>query len=224
MPAQNVHNRVLRAYILHLALRDTISPPHELSSDELLLRLQADLEMFRKIKNTRYLNPRTSVPKSGSLHLAFEYAQNPAHHDLFTQMLRVSPMVFQVIVEMIQDHPIFSNNSNVPQTPVTYQLAVTLFRMGRYGNAASLIDVAREAGISEGSVELFTHRCFTAIESLHEIFVRPLTSEEKEKEKEWVDEHMGFRGLWREGWIMYDGTIVVLYSRPGLDGDAYMKR
>jgi hypothetical protein len=64
----------------------------------------------------------------------------------------------------------------------------------------------------------------TAIESLHDIFVRPLTAEEKEAEKEWIDTNMGFRGLWRDGWIMYDGTIIVLYARPGMDGDAYYTR
>ncbi|KAG5635170.1 hypothetical protein H0H81_012170 [Sphagnurus paluster] len=195
-----------------------------LAVDELLVRLQADIDLFNLIKDTRYLNPRTSFPKAGNLHLAWEYAKNPAHHDMFIQMLRVSPVVFMVILELIKDHPIFMNNSNVPQTPVDYQLAVTLYRMGRFGNAACLADIAREAGISEGSVELFTNRCFTAIESLHDMFVRPLTPEEKEKEKRWMDEHVGFKGLWREGWTMYDGTIVVLYSQPGLDGDAYYTR
>ena len=28
----------------------------------------------------------------------------------------------------------------------------------------------------------------------------------------------------REGWVMYDGTIVVLYKKPGLNGDAYYTR
>ena len=52
-------------------------------------------------------------------------------------------------------------------------------------------------------------------------FVRPLTREEKEVEKQWIDAHLGFVGTWREGWLMYDGTIVVLYQKPGLNGDAY---
>ena len=39
-----------------------------------------------------------------------------------------------------------------------------------------------------------------------------------------MDEHLGFRGTWREGWLMYDGTIVVLYKKPGLNGDAYYTR
>jgi hypothetical protein len=110
------------------------------------------------------------------------------------------------------------------QTPVAQQLAITLYRMGRFGNAASLEDLARVGGCSEGSVENYTERCFEAIEALHDVFVRPLTKEEKETEKLWMDDHLGFKGSWRDGWVMYDGTIVVLYAKPGLNGDAYYTR
>jgi hypothetical protein len=136
----------------------------------------------------------------------------------------VSPEVFDTILYLISDHPIFHNNSNNRQTDVRTQLAVALHRMGRYGNGASLEDLARDAGHSEGSIENFTDHCFTAIEALHDVFVRQLTPEEKEVEKKWMDKHLGFVGTWRDGWIMYDGTIVVLYKRPGLDGDAYYTR
>jgi hypothetical protein len=139
-------------------------------------------------------------------------------------MLRVSPQVFDVILYFIHDHPVFYNNSNNPQAPVQTQLAVTLYRMGRYGNGASVKDIARIVGISEGSVENYTEHCLVAIESLHDIFVRKLTPEEKEVEKKWMDEHLGFVGSWRDGWVMYDGTIVVLYAKPGLHGDAYYTR
>ncbi|KAF9043878.1 hypothetical protein BDZ89DRAFT_943491 [Hymenopellis radicata] len=139
-------------------------------------------------------------------------------------MLRVSPEVFDILLVLIRDHPVFQNNSNNPQAPVQEQLAVTLFRLGRYGNGASVCDVARTSGISEGSVMNYTDRCLEAIESLHDLFVRPLTTEEKEHEKEWIDQQLGFVGAWRDGWIMYDGTIVVLYKRPELHGDAYYTR
>ncbi|KZP08128.1 hypothetical protein FIBSPDRAFT_914335 [Athelia psychrophila] len=76
--------------------------------------------------------------------------------------------------------------------------------MGRYGNGACLEDIAHQAGHSEGSVENFTSRCFDAIE---------LTPEEKEAEKRWLDQQLGFEGsMWRDGWIMYDGTIVANYG------------
>jgi len=53
------------------------------------------------------------------------------------------------------------------------------------------------------------------------VFVYQLTPEEKETEKKWIDQQIRFQGLWREGWIMYDGTIVVLYAKPGENGESY---
>jgi hypothetical protein len=112
----------------------------------------------------------------------------------------------------------------MPQTPVETQLAVTLWQLGCFGNAASVMYAARTAGISEGSVKDFTDCCFQAILPLHDLFVRPLTPQEKEIEKQWVEEHSGISRTFREGWVMYDGTIIVLYARPNMDGDGYYTR
>ena len=69
-------------------------------------------------------------------------------------VLRVTPTIFNTILTLIEDHhPIFTNNSNNAQAPVESQLAITLYRMGQYGNSASVEEVARIAGCSEGSVE-----------------------------------------------------------------------
>ena len=171
MGHETFRNKVLESYLKHLTLRDCMIPPSTLDIAHACLQLQDDIEMFRKIRDTRYLNPQTSIPKDGCIHLAWEYAKDPVHHHLFVQMMRVSPYVFSVILELIKNHNIFCNHSNVPQSPIDFQLGVTLFCMGRFGNAASVIDVAQEAGCSPGSVEAFTERCFTAIESLHDIFV-----------------------------------------------------
>ena len=78
--------------------------------------------------------------------------------------------------------------------------------------------------MQEGDVKNATRWCFDAIESLHDLFVLPLTAEEKEVENQWMDQHLGFQGLWREGWVMYDGTIVVLYAKPGLNGAYYTRK
>jgi hypothetical protein len=200
-----------------MVMRDLIIPPESLDFVVLMEKLSMDLDILKTIRTTRYLRNRGHVAKAGNMHLAWVYAGNPDDHGRFTNMLRVSPLVFGVLVELITEHPIFHNNSNVPQTPVDQQLAVALYRLGRYGNATSLEDIAR-------SVEVFTERVFTAIESLHDLFVRPLTNDEREAEKVWMDEHMGFKGLWREGWLMYDGTIVPLYAKPSLNGQGYYTR
>ncbi len=228
MPLESYRSKLRKAYMTYMSIRQLMVPPVlEPGEDEVMYlarQLKTDLEVLKTIERTRYLRERSPVPKAGSLHLAWEFAKDPAHHHRFRNMLRVSPLVFDILIDLIKDHPVFQNNSNRPQAPVDIQLAVTLYRMGRNGNGVSVMDVARNCAISEGSVELYTDRCFTAILSLHAVFVRPLTPEEKEVEKEWVDAQVGFKGLWREGWIMYDGTIVVVFARPGHQGDAYYTR
>ena len=128
----------------------------------------------------------------GNLPLAWGYAQSPQDHHRFRNMLWIPLLSFHVLLGLIEPHPIFQSGSQNAQVEVEIQLAVTLYRMGRYGNGASVQEVAHVAGISEGSVEIYTERCLTAIESLHDMFVHQLTPEEKEQEKKWVDEHLGF--------------------------------
>jgi hypothetical protein len=222
MPPISLHRDAINAYLLLMISHTLFTPFRDL--EEACHQFGVDINTIIAIEQTRYLNGRHPVPKAGNLHLAWQYAQNPDDHHRFINMLRVTPLVFHVILQLIEDHPVFLNHSNNGQTPVEQQLAVTLYRMGRYGNAASVEDVAHLAGCAEGSVDNFTDRCFTAIEDLHDIFVRRLTPAEKEVEKRWMDENLGFRGKWRDGWLMYDGTIVVLFRKPGLNGDAYYTR
>ncbi len=59
-----------------------------------------------------------------------------------------------------------------------------------------------------------------ALHSHHAHFICPLTDVEKERDKQWIKDNIGLVGWW-EGWIMYDGTIMILYKKPGLNGDAY---
>ncbi|KAF8837347.1 hypothetical protein BDN67DRAFT_991794 [Paxillus ammoniavirescens] len=75
--------------------------------------------------------------------------------------------------------------------------------MGRHGNGVSLEDIARFAGCSEGAVEKYTERCFAALKSFHNAFVHLSTGKEKEQEKCWIDEYLGFMGMWWEGWYAY---------------------
>jgi hypothetical protein len=187
--------------------------------EEACQQFDIDINTIITIEQTRYLNRHHPIPKAGSLHLAWQYAQNLDDHHQFINMLHVTPLVFSTILQLIENHPVFVNDSNNAQTPVEQQLSVTLYQMGCYGNAVSVEEVACVAGCGEGSVENFTNQCFTAIEGLHNHFVCCLTPAEKEVEKRWMDENLGFKGKWQDGWLMYDGTIVVLFQKPGLNGD-----
>ena len=103
--------------MLYMAWREGFRPPH--SSAEIILNdLVQDFAILSALQTTRYLQARNPVPKAGNLHLAWEFARDPNQHHRFIDMLRVSPRVFLFLVQLIQNHPVFSNNSNVPQAPV----------------------------------------------------------------------------------------------------------
>ena len=192
MPSLSVRNELLNQYILSMLMRQIFTPPDRQELKHRRRQNYLDINTLLSILLTCYPNGQPTVPKLGNMGLAWDFAENPGNHHRFVNMLHVTPLVFQTILTLIEEHPVFANNSNNAQTPVEQQLAVTLFRMGRYGNGASLEDIARQGGCSEGSVENYTDRCFEAIESLHDLFVRRLTSAEKEVKKKWMDEHLGF--------------------------------
>ncbi|KAF8841323.1 hypothetical protein BDN67DRAFT_858634, partial [Paxillus ammoniavirescens] len=186
----------LAAYIL-LMISWAISHPPE-TLEDLAQELNLDIGCILAIHQTRYLQGRPPVLKSSSLHLAWEYAQSPSDHHRFINMLCVSPEVFQVILSLIENHPVFFNNSGNAQEVIEVQLGVTLYRMGQYGNSASLEDIACFVGYSKAT--------------------------EKEQEKCWVDGHLVFKGTWWEGWVMYDSTIIPLYAKPAVNSEAYFTR
>ncbi|KAJ7627106.1 hypothetical protein FB45DRAFT_690921, partial [Roridomyces roridus] len=143
----------------------------------------------------------------------------------FRREFRVWPETFDALVSKIQDHPVFGNNSNNAQAPVPIQLAVALYRFGHYGNAASQLSISYWAGVSLGSVPLYTARVMTAIlgVGLLKEYVRMPNEEEKEKAKAAVIRMSGCKE-WGGGWCMVDGTLIPIYARPNWYGVSYFDR
>lgn len=108
--------------------------------------------------------------------------------------------------------------------PVEEQLAITLYRFGHDGNAASLQCVANWAGVSKGTVGVVTLRVMTALlrpSFMDEAVCFP-TPEEKEEAKRWVEKHSC--RAWRGGWCMVDGTLIPLTDKPTWFGESYFDR
>ena len=88
--------------------------------------------------------------------------------------------MFDHLVNLIKDHNIFHNNSNVPQLPVTTQLAVFLVCVRHYGNMSAPEYVTQWAGVSVGLVINLTYHCLVAFLALHDEVVMMPPDEEKE--------------------------------------------
>jgi len=140
----------------------------------------------------------------------------------YRRRVRVDPNTFDGIVNKIQGHKIFHNNSNTPQAPVKVQLAIFLFRASYYSNAASPEAIGLWAGVSPGTVANCTNRVMLALLSLHDECIHFPTAEEQENAKAWVTAQVCPE--WSDGYMMVDGTKFSLFQRPGLHGDTWFDK
>jgi hypothetical protein len=114
------------------------------------------------IKKKRYLSKRIRLERPPDITdylFRLDYTR-------FKQEFRMLQESFHQLLSLIEGHPVFHNQSNVPQRPVRNQLAVTLRRMGTFGNGSSVGILAQFFRISEGSVILYSSRVVEAILSL----------------------------------------------------------
>ncbi|KAH6885554.1 hypothetical protein BKA70DRAFT_1123953, partial [Coprinopsis sp. MPI-PUGE-AT-0042] len=134
--------------------------------------------------------------------------------DIFHQDLRIDPVTFKALLHNLEDDPIFISRGPNPQMPVECQLAITLYRFGHFGNAASISKVSQWAGCAKGMVVNATRCVMTAV--LHPNFRRQCvhfpTAQVKEEAKSWVRKRTCM--AWGEGWAFVDGTLVPLYACP----------
>jgi hypothetical protein len=183
-------------------------------------RLAALQERIDYLTNTRVLFPNR-VHKLSQLYLVLVLYKED-DHKRFRRNLRVNPETFDQLIKRIEGHTVFVSDGPQDQMPLDEQLAITLFRFGHYGNAASVEAIGQWAGISAGMVVNATRRVMTAFLTLHDTVIRWPSVREKEEAKEWVEAASCV--AWRNGCIFVDGTLVPLAEKPGYHGEAYFDR
>lgn len=165
----------------------------------------------------RYFDVKTSVPKSRHF---IETILPRLSDERFKSEMRVSNDAFNYILEKIKGNRVFTNKSINKQFPVRDQLSVALYRFGRYGNGASVRDVAAHFGLGEGTIDLFTNRVIKAIMDLAPRYLRWYTTTEKEEMKKRIEKEKGFPNCL--GFV--DGTAMILDFKPGIDHESYFNR
>jgi hypothetical protein len=178
------------------------------------------LRFLHLATSTRVLFPLGEVPKVSQLDLVLNVYRT-SHLKRFRRNIRVNPETFDALVDFIKEDPIFQSNSTKQQIPVQYQLAITLYRFGHFGNAASVESVAQWAGCSAGLVVMCTRRVIVAVTRLHDDAFTILP-EHIADAKAFVAKESCY--AWRNGWCMADGTLVPLSDKPGHHGEAYFDR
>ncbi|RPB01155.1 hypothetical protein L873DRAFT_1677808, partial [Choiromyces venosus 120613-1] len=124
---------------------------------------------------------------------------------------------FNVLVTLIRDDPIFTNNSQNSQASIEIQLASTLYFLGSAG--ASVIRSAAQLGIGEGTIQLYCDRCISALVHRVPQFVkRPKPgSQDFWQMRKLVEDSSGFPGC--VGFL--DGMDVILRYGPSYYRESY---
>ena len=187
---------------------------------------EEDIEEIFSIRCTlegcRYLNLRNYEKRRNGLSEAlWQYSDRD-----FKQTVRMEKRSFLKLLEIVSVHRMFNKMSynqykrfKSKQAPVWIQLMVALIRVGCYGNGVSVGRVGVNCGYSDGSVDNFTNRVFTAILALKPaVIIWPKTEERKEIAKRFKKK--GILG----GIGVVDGTHCILAQKPKIDGETYWCR
>ncbi|KZT66679.1 hypothetical protein DAEQUDRAFT_674563 [Daedalea quercina L-15889] len=149
------------------------------------------------------------------LHYYREFNLRMWHH-----YLRMPPYAFDDILNKIKDNAVFHNNSNNAQMDVDRQLAIWLYRAGRYGPGAVVDEIAETTGVSIGSVYNCSRRCIVALLCLHDEAIQFDEQEHAEASKQRAEALSGTQ-VWRHGNRATDGTPIPLFAKPGWFGQQF---
>ena len=138
----------------------------------------------------------------------------------FREAFRMNKETFLFILNKIQSHQIFKNNSKHQQQPIWLQLLVALERFGFDGTSSSGGKISRNLGISKGTVILYTTRVIEAILSIHFELIKWPDRRRRKITSDYFEENHRLKGCVG----IVDGTFVNLCEKPQVDPETYWSR
>jgi hypothetical protein len=196
---------------------NTDADSSSISTDSSSNGSNSPLYLLSLFKSIRYISRRSCIPKSRHF---MENILPMLTDERFKSEMRVSRNGFREILRNIRNHPVFTNKSFNNQLSISNQLCIALYRFGRYGNGASMRDIANHFGLGEGTLDLCTNRIIKAIIELTPKYLRWYTTLEKEDTKQQIKREKGFSNCL--GFL--DGTTIILDFKPGIDSESYYNR
>lgn len=135
----------------------------------------------------------------------------------FKKILRVTKQTFCHLLELIRFNPVFYGKNSCKQLPISHQLAITLYKLGCYGE--NLTKTGMFLGIGDGgTTQRIMLRVFHVILSLAPRYLYwPNVAERQQIVLETLDEMPGSIGY-------VDGSEIILFNKPASDHESYYSR
>lgn len=198
------------------------------TSQESILAVEEGIyrSALKKLVSKRYTHRARYRVYSKSERFDFEgtiSGENSAYNsDEFLALFRVTRPGFECILNHIKNTNVFKSDEarGRKMRPVSHQLLVFLYRIGRSGADGGPIPVSRFFKIGQGTVSLYVDRVSSALNSYENLHTMWPSCEEREAIKRRVKIMYGFQNCVG----ILDGTLFILDKRPSVYGDVYYCR
>ncbi|KAI7965436.1 hypothetical protein MJO29_003534 [Puccinia striiformis f. sp. tritici] len=154
-----------------------------------------------------YLEARNSTTRFNSRYNMFELQELPASS--FLQLFRMTFPCFLNLLQLIEQNPVFYNNSRNPQREPPIQIAVAICCLGSNGNGSAVYQLKNLFQVGYGTVDLYTRRVIKAIYELRSSLISWPTKCERIESSQ-VMQDKGLLGC--VGFV--DGTLIALTQSP----------
>ncbi|POW13723.1 hypothetical protein PSHT_07659 [Puccinia striiformis] len=161
-----------------------------------------------------YLEARNSTTRFNSRYNMFELQELPASS--FLQLFCMTFPCFLNLLQLIEQNPVFYNNSRNPQREPPIQIAVAICCLGSNGNGSAVYQLKNLFQVGYGTVDLYTRRVIKAIYELRSSLISWPTKCERIESSQ-VMQDKGLLGC--VGFV--DGTLIALSQKPPIDGNHY---
>jgi hypothetical protein len=179
--------------------------------------------VLKRIKRSRYFR-RAKKYRTNRCDFDLEdcISENSTKYndDEFLFNFRITRESFHLLLNEMETKEAFRVKSKYKkQRPVSFQLLVFLFRVGKEGTGGSASAVASHFKIGRGSVHNYVRRCIKALHEIKPEVVHWPNNDEKEEMKS----HLAALGF-RHCIGIIDGTLVALDFQPEVFHECYYSR
>lgn len=175
---------------------------------------------FSAVSQRRYLRATRT-----RLHKCSDWYRNillRSSDSRFREYMRMSRPTFLHVLGLLRNHSsdLFFSRRGAAQLPLELQLALTLYRLGCYGNCARTNAVADCFGVSPGAVVKTTRRVVKALKRLAPMYIKWPNATERAEMASHAGAVYGFSGCIGAT----DGTTFPLAYQPALHPWTYYDR
>jgi hypothetical protein len=168
--------------------------------------------LLKKKEKSRYLFRRHKYRKNRQ---KFSLQDCPSENSVnyndkeFLYCFRMTCKSFFLLLEEMVIKDAFCHSRFKKPHPISFQLLVFLYRVGKQGMCGSSLAVSTHFGIGKGSVNNYIHRCVAALHEIHNDVVHWPEEDQCQEMKN----HLAMTGFCHCTGII-DGTLIILEFRP----------